>query len=669
VTRLWRRACATLVVAALAVAGVWEALAQNEPPPLAPNAPAKEQEALALLDKDELVTARRIAEEILEADPDSMIGHYVLGRALHSAEGSLPNAMAHMGRARELYEKRYAAGDEAAPWRFHQQVLYSTAQLAQEMEEFEFELQILDYHDALYTPMASGEHAWPLMRLERYDEAKKFAALAADSKNAFERTLGLNAACAIEGETEGRESYYKACLAALDNKREALGKDPHAALAVDAYNAALAALAAFKPDEAEKIALEGTKRLAFTNANPWRLLAVMYAGQGRAGDAINALREMGAWRRRQPANVRGQDRAQTDAVAAQIFLLAGETERGLGLIDVVIDQPDRRGLSSSSAEQALGGHALLRRALRRAHRGFVAERATWTGVPAKGATARAAASVDSWASDVADEERIVRVMSDRRTLQASFRPYLAGGLDDVQSWLVGDLVEVLGPGVVGAVLEDLRAKEERPEVAGYFDALEAEVALAHGSSEAAALAKRALDALPKNEALLRARVAAVGWRARGGTGQIAMGFLEQAAQLDGGVFRRMGWRVPAKLTLPADDVGRKVAELLEASPRLDVGDAGLGVGIEPDELGGPKICLYGAQSGARLQCGRPDVRKKEDGTAATSDEMARALVAAFHQKALALPLGLTGTDVSSLDGSTTTSSQAVRERLEEVLGE
>jgi len=32
-----------------------------------------------------------------------------------------------------------------------------------------------------------------------------------------------------------------------------------------------------------------------------------------------------------------------------------------------------------------------------------------------------------------------------------------------------------------------------------------------------------------------------------------------------------------------------------------------------------------------------------------------------------VPLGLTGTDVSSLDGSTTTSEEAVRERLEQLL--
>ncbi len=669
-----------LLALALGV-GVWDALGQNEPPPppLAPGASAKEQEALGLLDKDELITARRIAEEILADDADSMIAHYVLGRVLHTAEGSLPNAMAHLGRARELYEKRYRPGDESAPWRFHEQLLYSTAWLALEMEEFDFQLQILDYHDSLYTPIAAGEHAWPLMRIGKLDEARKFAKLAQESKNPFQNSLGLNALCAIEGEAQGRDSYYKACIAALDNKRKAeQAADPKqgevkSTLAIDAYNAALAAESAFKPDEAEKLALEGTKHLSLSNANPWRELVLLYAGQGRAGDAINALREMQSWRKRQPANIRGQDRAETDSVVAKVFLLAGETERGLALVDRVIEQPDRRGLTSSTSEQAVGGHALLRRAMRRAHRGFEAEKASWSEEPGPGVGGRVSAGVDRWASDVADEERIIRVMSDKKILLSTFRPYVAGGLDDVEPWLVGDLVEVIGPGIVGAAIDELRDKDDHELVGGYLDALATEVAWHHGDDDqAVALAQKTLEELPKNEALLRARVAGIGWRARGGHGKIAMGLLEQAAQLDGSLFRRMGWRVPVKLDLPETELGARVAELLDASPRLDVGKHGVGVSLETDPAGRTVICLYGPSTGARLECGRPDPPKEDEQKKLpppTVDQQARALVAALHQKALAIPLGLTGTDVSSLDGSTTTSGQAVREKLEQVLGD
>ena len=53
----------------------------------------------------------------------------------------------------------------------------------------------------------------------------------------------------------------------------------------------------------------------------------------------------------------------------------------------------------------------------------------------------------------------------------------------------------------------------------------------------------------------------------------------------------------------------------------------------------------------------------------TLDEQAARLVDAFHKQALAMPLGLTGTDLSSLDGSTTVAEQAVRQRLKGVLDE
>src|SRR5262245_32712011 len=68
----------------------------------------KEQETLMLLDQNQLIKARRYAEEILAENPNSLVGLYVMGRVLYQAEGSLPSAMYHLGRARQLYEDTWA---------------------------------------------------------------------------------------------------------------------------------------------------------------------------------------------------------------------------------------------------------------------------------------------------------------------------------------------------------------------------------------------------------------------------------------------------------------------------------------------------------------------------------------------------------------------------------
>ncbi|MBM4359016.1 MAG: hypothetical protein FJ096_13005, partial [Deltaproteobacteria bacterium] len=348
-----RLAVVLVVVAAWLTLGGSDGVAADPTAELDPTASEAERALLARLDADEFVTARREAEVWLAEHPRSIIGHYVLGRVLHVAEGSLPQAMRELARARELYETENPPGANTPKWRLHQQILDSTAWLALEMEEFEFQLQILDYHDALYSPMSAGEHAWPLLRLGEVERAREYATSAQMSKEPWQRVLGHNALCAIEGEAQRREAHFKACVDGLDHKRGLSAKEPaRATLAIDAYNAAIAARSVFRPDEAEKLLLEGARSFAPTNANPWRILVDLRLAAGRAGDALDALREMQAWRRRTPANVRGQDRAKTDAVAATVFLLANELDRGMLLADGLLAAPDRRGLTTSTALQA-----------------------------------------------------------------------------------------------------------------------------------------------------------------------------------------------------------------------------------------------------------------------------------------------------------------------------
>ena len=45
--------------------------------------------------------------------------------------------------------------------------------LAGEMEEYDYQVEMLRFHDALYRPARPGEHAWPLMKLGRWQEARE----------------------------------------------------------------------------------------------------------------------------------------------------------------------------------------------------------------------------------------------------------------------------------------------------------------------------------------------------------------------------------------------------------------------------------------------------------------------------------------------------------------
>ncbi len=654
---------------ALVLGGMRDVIAQT-PPTVRFQGTPDETEAYREYTDNHLLTARTRAAEVLRRNPDSIVGNYVMGCVYREAEGDLPRAMSYLGHARELYEARYGtARPPGAPWQLHREILFAIQALAGEMEEYAYQVQVLEFHDYLYDPDLLGEHAWPLLHLGRFDEARSFARRAIASSDPWQQSLGRNALCAIEGAARQRQAAYTACLDAFENARHrAVGNmdtnpatAPH--VAVHAYNAALAAQGVLRPDEVERLAVEGTRRLEFTTANPWRILVRLYLDEGRATEAVSALREMQRWRIRQPANLRDQDRAETDAAVATVLLVAGERDAGVRFISRALERPDRRGLVASDPEQAMGAHALLRRALERLGAELAAERASWSGITGRaGGIAR---SMGRGLSAWPDDERVVNVLTDEDRLDSTLRLYVRGGIEPVPSWLVGDLVEVLGAGVVAVALRDVRREERAtPALVPYYDGLEAEVALAQDDPDRALrLAQASLARLPSTEALLQARIAAVGAEAarRAGHETVALGLYERAMQRDPGVIRRMGLALPARVSQHGGfETQQRAVTLLDRSPRFRSADAGFQVVVDGNDHTA-RACLRSAM-GALLGCTEVTAERGE-----SADDLGARLVSQFHQEMFATRVGLSTQDLRSLDGSTVTDAAAAREQMNSVL--
>ena len=91
-----------------------------------------------------------------------------------------------------------------------------------------------------------------------------------------------------------------------------------------------------------------------------------------------------------------------------------------------------------------------------------------------------------WASWFGDPEYEVDTMTVRTILQdkdyliSTIRPYLDKGLTGVPSWLVPELVSILGAGVVEAAIEESRLIDSFDGVEGYYTTLEAEIAYERG---------------------------------------------------------------------------------------------------------------------------------------------------------------------------------------------
>ncbi|MBI2375606.1 MAG: hypothetical protein HYV07_16545 [Deltaproteobacteria bacterium] len=619
---------------------------------------------LALSEK--YVSLRTVVGRALELDPGSFRAQYLAGVAQHLGEGNLPKALAHLHRAEELFVAVHGQrpGDRVAegPFSVLRRILLELVYVHGEMDQHEEKIRYVDLlRDRLgydYDPLK----AWPLMKLERWSEARRVAQDAIDRTeevDGYWRAVGLTAMCAIESEQRHREKSYDACKSAAEEYLVEGSLDGGVALS----NAAAAATEMGYFDEAERLLTEATRRNIEGTINPWGRLTQLYLRQGRFGEALSALREMKAYRMGRPSYFDQQDQTDAELTGASVLIVAGLVEDAARITGRAVHRPDRQGTSSAAFEQNYGGALLLDRTVRLDLARRLREQASYSSFSeALKLRARAAElAFGAWLN----ARKVASIVASRDRLSASLRPECPGSLE-LPNWLDGELIAVVGPGVALESIERSVADEALPEAtaAPIFAALRAEAFLLGGDDEAALReAKKAVEKLTPEEALLRARAAAIGAEAarREGLVEEATALYARALGSDPGVFRRLGFVLPVRLEAsPDSDAAHRAVELLESSPlfELDSGGLLLAVGDTSVSLALPD----GSQLlTAPVQAGKPD-----------PDALARRIAAAAHQDLLVPNVDVTQADVRSLDGGLTgggRASERAKSILDEVLGD
>lgn len=656
------------VWAILALAVAWTAVAQ-EPPPneasvadtdvdpsmgpaLAPGSALAR--ASAAVEAGQLVTARRLAEEAVAEDPDSVRAHLLLGGALVDGEGDLSRARWHLERAASLFASgRASEGPDA--WQLDAKVLEALIGVTGAMDDRPAQLRWLDAYHERYTPPRWSSYAWPLLKLGRYAEARQKIDLALSLDDTWEQTHAINARCAVEGEIGDRVAFLDACEAELASELEH-GFDP----ATGAGNLFSARLANLRFDGLEDVARQGTLGSGEEAANPWmQLLASALLG-GRGADAVERARNMQRWRLKLPPAMRDQNRAEVDVALARLLLVAGETHKGLEVVDRALEFPDRLGFSSGQADQTLGSATVLRLAMRAADHAREAERA-----PDEAWWWRAWRTVRAWLPDLPTlrDRAVVRgVLQSPERARGLFRVYLFDGLADLPPWMLGEVIEVVGTGVASASLDAARAADaDDARFTPYYDAIGAEIAWRAGDrAEAVRLAGSALLGLPREEVLLRGRTEAIAADAAWWSGDEAraLTFWEEALRDDAGVIRRLGSAIPARVVSAGGVDADAVAVRLARSPRLI--DSAMGFVVQVHGAGSAVESCLMSPNGTRLRCAAASDGPQE------GDVVARA-AEAFHRRVFAMPLGVGTVDWDSLDGTTTVANEAAADRVDALL--
>jgi tetratricopeptide (TPR) repeat protein len=617
------------------------------------------QLAMAALMVGRFVRARELAESMLANDPESVPGHCVLGSVLARAEGNLSGAAYHLRRCVDRYEEVYSRPREGDPWLWHDQGLRMLAQVESDLGRHDAALDVIDRIETHYRGNIPSR-AWSLFELGRFDAATAAAQAAlASSDEAAERVTAWTVLCAVASARRDREPDDETCLRALDeeSRREI---DP-----VGYTNAASVALAMLRPDAAEALLLDATEHFTDTTvAMPWVQLMHLYLAQGRFPEALDALRQSLAWRRRQLPWVASLTWSYSDAAAAHLLLVAGWPEEAAELADRAFQQPDRMGRDSGRPEELEAATALVARAAHLAAAEASAERASWS--PWREALTAwfeaAVHRVQAWRAG----RRVVANWAAPGLLEARLVPYNPTNVF-IPPWIELDAVELLGAGVVEAAHAEAAGDSRTPGAAAFGLAFVAEAAQAAARDDQALdRAQLALERLPRTEALLRARIAAGAARAAAELSDAgeSLSLLDLAWQIDPGVIRRRGLSLPVRIRVGADGVSREAASLVRWSPRFHVAPNGFELSIEA-AAGGWLACLHGPQ-GALLHCAEASQTE-----AASDRERASLLVRRLHEGAFAPRVDLTQADLRSLDGSTVASGigeAQVRLLMEDVLG-
>ncbi len=529
-----------------------------------------ERAAFCAMIEEAFVSARSLARRALDEDRTSYRAHYLLGVVQHRAESNLPKSLHHLERARAGFDAEHGAVlGETDPARFlAYRILFELMDVHGEMDHHEERIAFSE----LITTRIGVEHrasaAWPLMKLGRFEEARQVVEEALASEDGWSRAVARTSRCAIESELRNREEAYEACKAAAEPVRS----KGRGGGAVELTNAGAAAEELLRFDEAERLYLEAARRNPETSVNPWGRLVHLYLSQGRFAEALGGWRQMRAYRaRRSQTHFDQQDWAESQMAGASVLLVGGKVAEAAAVLRRVVARPDRQGTSSASSDQNEAGGALMARTVfLEAARQLEEQAAIGPFFAGLGLRLEAAQlRLEGWR----EGRRASRILANPERLVTTLRPEVPGSLE-LPGWLDAEVIGLVGPGVARAALDVAEAEETLPPEESFpvFGAYRAEAAWLAGDLETAArLGAEVVQRAGRGFTLVAARAAAVAADAetRLRRTDAALARFREALEREPGVIRRLGLRLPVRLS-GVGAVGEAAAERLAWSSGLRV---------------------------------------------------------------------------------------------------
>ena len=597
------------------------------------------------LNLDLNVKARELSEQWVRTKPDSPAAQFALAEVLLTVEGNMPRALFHLSRAEELtgYETLETAFNSGyMPW--HYLTLSQLSLVHQLMGEQIKSLEYLDKLNEIYGLDIEPLRGWPLIKLKQYDAARQSAnRVLQTNDNERERARAWNTLCAAELASLLPIKSTSACDRTIDGDENNSSRTNNFDT-VYLTNASEVALSLLEIEQAEDYLRRATQYLNPNSvADPWIYMLYLNMNQGRFDEARNALDRMLFWREQQAPIVSIMNRAEHLLVSASFLLLAGYAEDAVKLTKTALNQPDRNGSYSADDEQKDAYAALLNMAANRAEYQIQLENmATMDFIGAMRARLNSITlQLNAWRA----ARRAGSLFAKFEVIQNRLRPYAP--LDvHIPEWLEPELVQLIGTGVMSAVLEQSRENGAFQLNNGYYYSYRAEIAaLDKDYTSVLEAAGNALTLLPEQETLLRARISArmadAFWKI--GQHEESLNSYAIALRQDPSISRRLEASIPVRLDTNGSEFSKQVSRYLLRSPRFQEHENGFNLSVrETPDL---SICLN-ARTGNVISCYAMSIAANQ-----SSDWNAQELTRNFHVRTFGLGYDISKAQRSILLGS------------------
>lgn len=596
------------------------------------------QEADKLLQSSKYVKAREIGEEMLRKDPESFEAQAILGRVHLHGEGNPGKADYYLRKALKGIEKKYPTPNRrGGPWMVYADVLWALRLAAMDLEHYQDAIDWVDEYDRAYPPARPHLKGWPLMKLGRIEEARRLMEQArrqVEDKPEAVNTI-LNTMGAVEYEARNFEESMRNFEEIIQRVERGLG-------GIDAVfysNAAEASRDLLDFPAAERYLLKSVRYAGSTSySTPWLDLSELYTAQGRQPEAIQALKRHAKHLASCEADIKNQNRANSQRVLGMTLLACGYDDEATDLLYKVALHGDRNSGTSTKRSLIRSRNFYFYREALKQKRERLRERRSYSGLA-------------QWFPLYTEELALGREMERARRECAALAldnggpaemipPYGPNGFNC--PWLTPSLSEIFGEGVVA--VEASKVIEELPEESKPY----AQAILAEADSDSD-LMKQCLEKLPPSQVLLRGRLQALLARESKAAEE-----LQLAMESDPPVIRRLGMSLPVNVEC-ADSA---LKSTLEGSPRFRKG-RGFILTVEGGTERGYRGRLLGPD-GSVLSSFASEPGK-------TAAESRFKLCEEVHQRVFAPRVNLTQVDINGLDGSNLAGGH-FRDQLNQIVG-